>query len=165
MKLKLPYEATGKAIKGYTESVTAKTETNDCVVRAFASSFEVSYDTAHKFIAEEFKRKPRCGTFGTVPKLLSLVDNGFKINNKKIQVVGKRTNMVLMGSLEYPVKVNGNITMRKMTVGTFIKKNPKGTFFVLVTGHAFTIKDGVVIGNYEDAIKTKRPMRCAFEVK
>ena len=26
-------------------------------------------------------------------------------------------------------------------------------------------KDGVVIGNYEDAVKTKKIMRCAFEIK
>jgi hypothetical protein len=52
-----------------------------------------------------------------------------------------------------------------MTVGTFIKQNPKGTFFVLVRQHAFTIKDGVVIGNYEDAVKTKKIMRCAFEIR
>ena len=40
-----------------------------------------------------------------------------------------------------------------MTVGTFIKKYPEGTFFIIVKGHAFTIKNGVVIGNYEDALK------------
>ncbi len=27
------------------------------------------------------------------------------------------------------------------------------------------IKDGVVIGNYEDSVKVKRPMRAAFEIK
>ena len=52
-----------------------------------------------------------------------------------------------------------------MTVGTFIKQNPEGTFFVLVSGHAFTIKDGVVIGNYEDAVKTKKIMKSAFQMK
>jgi hypothetical protein len=61
--------------------------------------------------------------------------------------------------------VKGEQVKRQMTVGTFVKKNPKGTFFVLVKGHAFTIKDGVVIGNYEDAVKTKKIMRCAFEIK
>jgi hypothetical protein len=165
MKLKLPYEATSKAIRGYAESPIAKGEDNDCVVRAFASSFEIPYDVAHKFIAEEFKRKPRCGTFGTVTKMVRLSEDGFKFNGKKINIVGKRTNSILTGSLSYPVKVKGCITMRQMTVGTFIKKNPKGTFFVLVKGHAFTIKDGVVIGNWDDAVKTKRPMRCAFQIK
>ena len=29
MKNKLPYESTGRAIKGYTDSATARTETND----------------------------------------------------------------------------------------------------------------------------------------
>jgi hypothetical protein len=35
---------------------------------------------------------------------------------------------------------------------------------MLVTGHAFTIKDGVVIGNYEDSIKIKRPLKSAFKI-
>jgi hypothetical protein len=97
--------------------------------------------------------------------MLNLIDSNFELNSKKINVVGDRKNTYLVGSLEYTVKVSGETKMRKMTVGTFIKKNPKGTFFVLVKGHAFTIKDGVVIGNYEDSVKTKRPMRCAFEIK
>ena len=165
MKNKLPYEATGNAIKGYTESKTAKGETNDCVVRAFASSFDVSYDYAHKYVADEFGRKPRKGTYGTVSKLVKMSDNLVRVNGKKIYPVGNRHNDHLLKSLMYDVKVKGVTKKRNMTVGTFVKQNPKGTFFVLVRQHAFTIKDGVVIGNPEDAIKTKRPMRCAFEIK
>jgi hypothetical protein len=165
MKMKLPYEATSKAIKGYVDSVIAKGESNDCVVRAFASSFEVEYDVAHKFVAEQFSRQPNRGTFGTVFKMIKLSENPIKFNGKEVHIVGNKTNSSLIGSLSYPVKVKGEWNMRQMTVGTFIKKNPKGTFFVLVKGHAFTIKDGVVIGNYEDAVKTKKIMRCAFEIK
>ena len=165
MKNKLPYEATGNAIKGYSESKTAKGETNDCVVRAFASAFEVSYDYAHKYVADEFGRKPRKGTYGTITTLVKMSDNSLKVNCKKIYPVGERHNDHLLRSLMYDVKVKGVTKKRNMTVGTFVKQNPKGTFFVLVRRHAFTIKDGVVIGNPEDAIKTKRPMRCAFEIK
>jgi hypothetical protein len=161
----LPYEATGKAIKGYSESETARRETNDCVVRAFASSFEVSYDYAHKFVADEFGRRPRKGTYGTVSKLVKMADSLFKVNGKKVCPVGIRHNDNMLRSLMYDVKVKGEIKKRNMTVGTFVKQNPKGTFFVLVRRHAFTIKDGVVIGNWDDAIKTKRPMRCAFRIK
>jgi len=67
--------------------------------------------------------------------------------------------------LEYDVKVNGERVKRKMTVGTFTKLNPVGTFFMLVSHHAFTIKDGVVIGNHEDSTKKKRVLLHAFEVK
>jgi hypothetical protein len=44
MKNKLPYESTSTAIKGYSESKIAKGRKNDCVVRAFASAFDISYD-------------------------------------------------------------------------------------------------------------------------
>ena len=165
MKNKLPYEATGKAIKGYTDSKIAKTETNDCVVRAFASAFEVSYDYAHKYVADEFGRKPRKGTYGTSTKLVKMSDNLFKVNGKKVYPVGHRYTDSMFGSLSYDVKVKGVIKRRSMTVGTFVKQNPKGTFLVIVNRHAFTIKDGVVIGNAEDAIKTKRIMKSAFQIK
>jgi hypothetical protein len=165
MKNKLPYCETSDGIKGYCESIIAKSETNDCVVRAFASSFDVTYDFAHKFVAEHFGREPMKGTRMTVTKLVKLSDTGTEVNGKRVYTVGNRTNDWLIDSLTYPVKVKGFITKRKMTVGTFIKNNPTGTFFILVRGHAFTIKDGVVIGNYEDSIKKRRIMRCAFEIK
>ncbi len=165
MKKKLPYESTGNAIKGYVESKIAKGEKSDCVVRAFASSFEVSYDFAHKYVSDEFKRKPKCGTFGTVKRLVDMSDSLLKVNGKKLCPVGVRHNDQMLRSLIYDVKVKGEIKKRNMTVGTFVKQNPKGTFFVLVRRHAFTIKNGIVIGNPDDAIKTKRPMRCAFQIK
>ena len=173
MKNKLPYEKTGNAIKGYIDSAIAKGETNDCVVRAFASSFEVSYDSAHEFVANKFGRKSRKGTYFTANKMTQLSETMSEINGKRVYPLGtKTTSFAYPFSLAYDVKVKVSgvdrlykIVKRQMTVGTFAKKNPKGTFFVLVSRHAFTIKDGVVIGNPEDAIKTKRPIRAAFEIK
>jgi len=165
MKNKLPYEATSKAIQGYSESVIAKSENNDCVVRAFASAFDIPYDNAHKYVAEQFGRKPKKGTYGTVSKLVRMADNRTTVNYKKVYPVGVRKSSTLINSLSYNVTIKGEKKLRQMTVGTFIKQNPKGTFFVLVRQHAFTIRDGVVIGNFEDSVKTKKIMRCAFEVK
>jgi len=165
MKNKLPYEATSTAIKGYSESKLAKGEDNDCVVRSFASAFDITYDRAHKYVAENFGRQPRRGTFGTSIGLVKMADNRTTLNYKRVHPVGKRLTNSMSGSLSYDVKVKGEIKRRNMTVGTFIKKNPKGTFLVIVKRHAFTIKDGVVIGNFEDAVKTKKTMLCAFEIK
>lgn len=165
MKNKLPYEKNSTAIKGYCDSEIAKHENGDCVVRAFASSFDISYDKAHKYVAEKFGRKPKKGTYGTVNTLVKMADNRTTVNCKRVYPIGHRMNDNMFGSLSYDVKVKGVIKRRDMTVGTFIKKNPKGTFLVLVRRHAFTIKDGVVIGNYEDSVKTKKRMRCAFEIK
>ena len=163
MKDTLPYCTTEKAIKGYEESAIAKKETNDCVVRAFASCFDVSYNYAHGYVKDNFGRKDRQGTYGTVFKMQELAENRTQINYKKVKCVGKINNFGVQ-TLDYEVKVKGVKVNRKMTVGTFTKQNPVGTFFMLVTGHAFTIKDGVVIGNYEDSIKIKRPLKSAFKI-
>ncbi len=122
MKDRLPYEMTSKAIKGYSESAIAKSETNDCVVRAFASSFEISYNDAHKYVAEEFKRQPRKGTYGTSLRLVKMSNENVEVNGKKVHLVGYRFTPSMFGTLSYDVKVKGEIKKRNMTVGTFIKR-------------------------------------------
>ncbi len=110
--MKLPYEMTSRAIKGYSESLTAKGETNDCVVRAFASSFELTYDEAHKYVAEEFRRKPRKGTFMTASKMNKMSDANTTVNGKKVYPLGKESKSVFLPySLSYEVKVKGLITI------------------------------------------------------
>jgi hypothetical protein len=165
MKEGLPYCTTKEAIKGYDESPIAKGETNDCVVRAFASSFEVSYDYAHKYVRENFGRINRQGTYGTVHKMRQIAEDRRQINYKKVKCLGTKTSDYGQYSLKYQVKTKDGVVKRDMTVGTFAKQNPVGTFFILVSRHAFTIKDGVVIGNWEDSQKKKRVVKFAFEVK
>ena len=165
MKNKLPYEITSKAIKGYSESPIAKSESNDCVVRAIASSFEIDYDVAHDFVKRKFGRKFRKGTFGTVGKLKSIQENGEYLNGKRIQIMGIKQQNDLFENLDTIVTKNGVSKCKKTTVGQFSKKFTKGTYFILVRGHAFTIKNGVVLGNQDDAIKLKRPIKQDFEIK
>ena len=164
MKKELPYCITSKAIKGYNESVIAKREKNDCVVRALASSLELPYDEAHKYVKENFNRIDRQGTYGTVNIMTRLDLNNTKINNKTIKRLGKVKDGLYNYSLKYQVKTKDGFVMRNMTVGTFTKKNPVGTFFILVNKHAFTIKNGVVIGNMEDSKKLKRVVLHAFQI-
>ena len=54
MRTKTPYISSSVAVKGIAESKLAESERNDCVVRAFASAFGVTYDFAHKKVAELF---------------------------------------------------------------------------------------------------------------
>ena len=165
MKNRLPYEQTSNAIKGYIDSKIAKGEKNDCVVRAFASSFEIPYDEAHSFVAKFFNRQPRKGTYLTSYKLVQMADEEMVINKKKVYTLGERKNNHMFRSLDYDVKVKGVVKKRRMTVSKFVKNNPKGTFFILVRGHAFTIKDGSVIGNWNDAEKLRTRIVTAFKIK
>jgi hypothetical protein len=167
MKTNLPYCSSNVGIVGYESSKIAKNETNDCVVRALASSFEIPYDKAHKYVKEKFGRVDRKGTYGTVFKMVELSKHQTQINHRKIKPIGspKTISNRKVYTLDYKVKVKGKKVNRKMTVGTFIKENPIGTFFVLVDRHAFTIKDGTIHGNYEDSTKKRKIMKHAFQIK
>ena len=165
MKNELPYCKTSEGIIGYSESIITKGETNDCVVRAFASCFDLQYDKAHKFVKEKFNRVDRQGTSRTVCKMTEIATKGQQINYKKVKCLGNKTKLSNQLTLKYKVKTKEGFVMRNMTVGMFTKQNHIGTFFILVDRHAFTIKNGVIIGNMEDAKKPKRVVRHAFKIK
>ena len=56
-KTNISYIDTDDAIVGYSKSAIAKSEDNDCCVRAFASVTESPYDDAHDYVKKIFKRK------------------------------------------------------------------------------------------------------------
>jgi len=124
-------------------SLLAKSEKNDCVVRAIANAFNISYDVAHEFTAKEFKRKFRKGTKAVYSTFKSLGEVSFDLFQDTLFPITK----------EYKLKcvkkpVNKEYTHKKVnyTVKTFCAKF-KGTYIVLVNKHALVIKDGVVIDN------------------
>ena len=158
MRKQTPYISSSVAIKGINDSGLAKSETNDCVVRAFASAFNVTYDFAHKKVAEIFGRKNGQGTYCFSLGMRSLESKGISINRKKVKTISKDVN------LSYWIKVKGVNTLRNMTTAKFLEDYPKGTYIVTVKGHAFTIKDGVVIGNPEDATKRKKTIYGAWKI-
>jgi hypothetical protein len=127
------------SIKGYSESLLAKSETRDCVVRAFASACDWDYNKAHQFVAKEFLREPKSGTKRFIPTMNQMVLEGRKLSRKKIKTI-----------LDPSIK----------TVGQFVKWYDRGTYIIVISGHAFTIKDGQVVGgNWNDAQR----MRCQIK--
>lgn len=150
---KLTYIKTAEAIEGYADSLIAKRETNDCVVRAFASSMDVPYEKAHSFVAQTFKRSPRKGV-RTFPLLDWL--------SSKFEIIGDKENQ--FSRYKSPATYYKDRRF-KMSVGKFAKLNPIGIYFVLVRNHAFTIKNGCVIGNQSDANKPRTIVNYAFKVK
>lgn len=157
--MKVQYINSSKGIKNYENSVIAKGETNDCVVRAFASAFEMEYDEAHGIVAKEFRRENRKGTAGFHLKMNLFDKNNVTFNGKKISKITHEYDTMM-----YYVKVKGHKVLRNTTTSYFLKKYSVGTYIVVVTGHAFTIKDGVVIGNYSDAKKTRKHIVGAWKI-
>jgi hypothetical protein len=159
MNNEIKYIPTKEAIIGYSDSSIAKTESNDCVDRAIASSFEMHYDEAHKLVSKIWFRCNREGTRNFTGGMRHMVDNKIPINGKSFSNLGDNH-----GNMKYDVKVKGQIVKRNMTTGTFIKKYPVGKYLVVVRGHAFSIIDGQVVGNTSDATMKKRVINNAFKI-
>jgi hypothetical protein len=157
--MKVQYISSSNAIKGYTESQIAKSENNDCVVRAIASATDMDYDSAHEFVKETFKRKNGKGTFGFIQGMNLMSKNNKQINGKDIQIISEEYNTML-----YFVVVKGVKKLRTTTTSSFVKKYSIGSYIVIVKGHAFTIKDGVIIGNIDDGKKMKKHIQAAWKI-
>lgn len=151
---KLTYINTSDAIEGYADSLIAQNEKNDCVVRAFASSLEIPYEDAHKFVTDKFNRRKGRGV-ATYPLINWL--------REKYQIIGDKETQ--FSNYESPCTYDSKGKRYKLSVGKFAKLNPIGNYFILVYGHAFTIKDGCVIGNVADAMKPRTIVQHAFKIK
>lgn len=127
------------------QSDLAKQETNDCAVRAFMVSLGISYDQAHKFVKDNFKRENRKGTYTQMymDNILGRQKNGYK--------------MRLMGY--HPSRAWGdrkkllNPKYKKetgYTVKSFMEQHPVGRYFIVVKGHALALVDGVLYGNQDE---------------
>jgi hypothetical protein len=144
-------------IIGYNESATAKGETNDCVVRAIASTFGLKYDESHKFVSDEFGRQPRKGTFGTSIKL----SNRDNILGTKYKIIPKQ-DLKYPGSARHQMNGGGPTAI---TLSRFLEKNPKGKYLIIVKQHAFSIINGVVIGNSNDGSRLRAKILFALKVE
>jgi len=125
-------------------SLLAKSEKNDCVVRAIANAFNISYDVAHEFTAKEFKRKFRKGTKAVYSTFKSLGEVSFDLFQDTLFPITKEYKLKCVNK-----PVNASYTHKKVsyTVKTFCANYGIGTYIVLVNKHALVIKDGIVIDN------------------
>ena len=126
------------------ESELAKSERNDCVVRAFMVALDMSYDKTHKWVKDNFNRMDRRGTY-TSAYLKNVL--GKRKNYKKISLFGVSPGRrYSFGDKElYNPKYKGKKTC--YTVKSFMEEYPTGRFFIIVKGHALALVDGVLYGN------------------
>lgn len=142
--MSIQFTSAKDSIKNYSESKIARTESRDCVVRAFAAACDWEYDKAHRFVQKEFLREPKKGTKRFIPTMNKMVAEGRKLGRKKIKAINDPS-----------IK----------TVGNFVKWYDKGTYLIVVSGHAFTIRDGVVIGgNWDDSQKMRCQIKAVWKI-
>ena len=155
----LSYSYASNEVKGYSNSKIAKGEKNDCFVRALAAATGSHYDSAHSYVKETFNRENGKGTQFVSLQMMKLEENGMNVGGKDFKVKVLPTEKI---TNKY--KLYGEIVKRQKTVKSFIKDNPKGTFIVGVSEHAFTVKDGVLIDNAGEEFRPTRKVTSAFKI-
>lgn len=153
------YSHSRNEIKGLSNSSIASGEKNDCVVRAMASACDINYDTAHGLVKTEMNREDRMGTLNN-----DIVSAMKKFAKEGLEIAGKKFEVSLLGKsrITNRYKLHGKVIDRQKTVKSFIKDNSKGTYVVLVSKHAFTVKDGVLIDNVGEEFRPTRKVQGAF---
>ncbi len=151
-------------------SAIAKTEKNDCAVRAIANACGVNYDQAHKFCTEMFGREKGKGTqlFTALLKTNTemVFDNVGQLDmfrqgiRRTIKHVGDMPK--LGGELKNPKYKHKPVAY---TVKEFAQRFNKGNYIVTVAKHALAIKNGVVVDNSNYQVGGyRRPVESAFMV-
>jgi hypothetical protein len=159
-------------ISGYRDSVIAKSETNDCVVKALAVVGDKDYDTAHEEAKRYMKRVDRKGVKSSfiIRHFLNRPDSYEPVVTEPTkEPIGGYTYTVKLATGEllkttYKLK-NGKELKCGMTVGTFAKRYNKGRYFVVVRRHAFSVVDGVIVGKHDDPSRKRIIVDFAFRAK
>jgi hypothetical protein len=131
----------------------AQSEDNDCVVRALAAMADCDYDKAHAYAELVLGRSNNRGVnFGV---LKSQIRKGGLLGKTLVEVDAKTR-----------YKNQGIVVERQMTTQTLFKRVPKDkTMLVVIKGHIFCLKNGVVVGgNGEDAIPTRKRIKSIWAV-
>ena len=168
------------------ESRKAKNEKSDCGVRAIAAATGSDYDKAHAFAKDVLGRKDRNGTYIRLfkeDKVKARIKKDFGFTVEGLHKPAKREFWKTKNGIEKRKPAKGikaepvwkdvpaamytsyKDSVARMTLTTFLELYPKGIYLVTVTKHCFTIIDGVVHGNEEDATKLKVRIHQAWEFK
>lgn len=138
----------------------SSSETNDCSVRAFTTALDVDYDSAHSYLKETFKREDKKGC-----KKMNYTAQKLEGNTQKIDDVEFDITVLPEDKVTNTYKLHGEVIARKKTVKSFIKDFAEGIYLVLVAGHVFTVKNGLMIDNVGEEWRPTRKVECVLELK
>lgn len=114
-------------------------ESNDCSVRATSIALSKPYKTIHKAF---LKHGRRWGKGVTIITLLAVLKDVTKDKYKTV----------------------ASDVVRKQTLSTFIKENPKGRYVVIKSRHAFAVIDGVAYDAHPSCCTPRSLVKFAFKL-
>lgn len=122
-------------------------ERNDCVVRAIAVAFNLSYKEAHDYCKVYLRRIPRKG----VPTVRAFSGKDY-LSAKTIPFIfNKRYLRNCTREDKVDCTKNSGVGSTGLYLKKFLEKCDKSkAYIVLSSGHAYCVKEGKVYGNPKD---------------
>lgn len=98
---------------------------NDCAIASLSVYYGIPYNEAFDIFHKHYSKR------GTNTQAII---NHLREYGSKVTFAGNTASAKWFGA--------GMVREKGMTLDTFCKKYPKGTYYVLVRGHALVVKDG-----------------------
>lgn len=126
-------------------------DNNYCTVLALSASFSISADEAHEYATRNWGRRKGRGVATSI--LFRTFPQAEGVDQAK-EMIGK--DVIRVKAEQDYKQPDGSIVTRDMTLSTFAKKHPRGSYYILVKGHALSIIDGEIVDH------TDRPKRRVY---
>jgi hypothetical protein len=141
-------------------------DSHNCTVLSFAAATNIPYDQAYGIAQDKWLRVKGKGVTTSVLSRFFGEDNinvckhNIVVNDIAIKFVSKKVDV----KNYYLYKRTGKVNTCQMNINSFIKKYPKGTYYMLVSAHAFVIKDGEVLDHESHKTKMNRRIKAAWNI-
>lgn len=146
-------------------------ETNDCAVCALAEATGASYGEAHHIFKQRTGRK-----FGRGAAVYLLLGLGYSeyywasprslrpksILGHSFKPVKLRHQWPVCSAFPPPEAPSEDSKPSRETLRSFVLRHPQGVFYVLVSEHAFVIRNGVVLDDYDP--RPRKRLKHVWEV-
>jgi len=135
-------------------------DSNNCTVLSLAAATNMSYDRAYTMAEKIWSRKIKKGV--KTKEISNFFDaNSVLVNDIDQRFVGKKVEV----KSAYLYKKTGKVNFCQMNLSTFTKQYSKGTYYILVRGHALVVKDGEIVDHKSLELKTKRRVLNAWKIE
>ena len=132
----------------------------NCSVLSLAAATNMSYDRAYTVAEKIWSRKIKKGVLAK--EITNFFDaNSFVVNDIDQKFIGKKVGV----RSAYVYKKTGKVNFCQMNLSTFAKQYSKGTYYVLVRGHALVVKEGEIVDHKYLESKTKRRVLNAWKIE
>ena len=127
---------------GYNQSLDDK----DCAVRAIANALKIEYQESFDLL----KKYGRKAGEGTTP---STIHNALK-EFPNVSIFGAFGGKNEFVHRRYGMKQGEIKVYHGTSVKSFAKARPKGTYIVLTTTHVLVVRDGEIVGNKYERVRS-----------